>query len=199
MKKPSILFKDETSDRQEYFVEQYLQLAGDTSNIKDLSSFKDSLESAYSKDASLSNFIANFSEEDYNAFFKNSNIQGIINSNLSPEERLEYYGRIPERYTIPERQIQVKKIDNQIKSIEPSRVKLVSEYKTKSGKIINPHFRVLWNREEKDYLRGLKKLNRNERTAKFQQKYSYHSQSSIDSQYSRTFKRQLAREKRRRK
>jgi len=211
MKKPSIIYEGETPDRQDYFQDHYVNLAGDTSNIKDYSSFKESLIQAYSKDASLSNLIANFTEQDFIAFYKSSTVQGIINSNLSPDEKKDMFGRRWDTYStiagiqdVKEKKIEIQAMKDiqtaQFKTVEPSRIRVVGEHKSPKGRIIPTHFIILWNQEEINYLRKLKRqgFQRDALINRANSQYSYHSPSSISAKYDRTFKRQRKREKRKR-
>jgi hypothetical protein len=210
-------YEGDTEDRKRYFDRRLSNSLTyeEKASIKDYSSFINALTSAFGSDNSLSYYVANMSEEAKIEFFKREIVQNWIRGNLSKDETQDMFGRewstnsvIANIQSPKEKKTEIKsQIDlqqSQFKKVKSSRIRYIPEKtvypkgKYAFPKIIPAHFNILWSNEEKKYLRGLKKLDRAERNAKFQQKYSYHSAGAIDSQYDRTFKRQRQREKRKR-
>jgi hypothetical protein len=200
-------YGQETEERKRYFDRQFLSLvsSSEKSNIKDFSSFMDALFRAFNNDASLMFYVNNMSENERIEFFKRDAIQNLLKRNITGQEETDIYGRGFDTNSIVIKRQQIKQEVEQFKTVKPSRIHYYSERtiyprgKYAYPKVIPAHISIDWNQEEKNYLKKLKKVNHEERIKKFQQRYSYHSESSIDSQYSRMFKRQMKKEKRIRK
>jgi hypothetical protein len=91
-------YAEDSEERKRYFDEHFRRLAGtETMNVIDLSSFRDTLERAFEKDASLSAYFSNMSDEEIIIFFERH--QDLVEKNIqamSKKEREEVFQGVPE-------------------------------------------------------------------------------------------------------
>jgi len=79
---------EEQEERWDYFIQNFLSLAPDLSNVRDFESFKKQLLEGYSKDPSLLAYIEGNQDkysETYRTFYERTEIQSTILDNWDEE------------------------------------------------------------------------------------------------------------------
>lgn len=91
-------YSDDSEQRKQYFDSQFISLAeniargqgltlsGFFSGLKNFTSFKKYLETVFSADTSLAQYVAGMSNEEKREFFERSAVQEIVQDNIEGEE-----------------------------------------------------------------------------------------------------------------